>query len=251
MRTSNPALNERAFAPVGGLAPSGIAARDTMTIDGTVSKTALLLVLTVVAAALTYTRTLDGGLLDVAPGLLIGGSLLGLVVAIATIVKPTWARWTAPLYAVVEGAVVGAISAIYEFDFNGIVAQAAGLTFAVLAVMLAAYRTRLIQVTQSFRTGVVAATGAIALVYLVSLGLRLFGVGVPFLHDNGPVGIVISVVIVAVAALNLVLDFDFIEQGAKRGAPAHLEWYGAFGLLVTLIWLYLEILRLLSKLRSR
>jgi uncharacterized YccA/Bax inhibitor family protein len=158
---------------------------------------------------------------------------------------------TAPLYAVLEGLFLGGISALYELKFQGIVIQAVALTFGTLAALLLAYKSRLIKVTENFKLGVVAATGGIALVYLISIGLGFFGIRMPYLHDSGPIGIGISVFIVIVAALNLVLDFDFIEQGAAQGAPKYMEWYAAFGLLVTLIWLYLEILRLLAKVRRR
>jgi uncharacterized YccA/Bax inhibitor family protein len=170
---------------------------------------------------------------------------------------------TAPLYAIAEGVFLGAISGLYAENFattdgqGGIelntclVMQAIMLTFGVLAAMLLAYTTRLIKPTEKFKTGVIAATGAVCLVYLVSIIMNLFGATMPFIHDTGPIGIGLSVVIVAIAALNLVLDFDFIEQGVNAGAPKHLEWYGGFTLLVTLVWLYLEILRLLSKFQSR
>jgi len=172
------------------------------------------------------------------------------VIGIVTVVRPQVAPFTAPAYAAVEGLVVGAISRIYEFEFDGIVLQAVGLTIGVFAVLLALYASRLIKVTENFRLGVIAATGAIFLVYMVNLVLRFFGAEVPYIHDTGPIGIAISLVIVTVAALNLVLDFDFIEQGVNDRAPRSMRWYAAFGLLVTLVWLYLELLRLLGKLRS-
>jgi uncharacterized YccA/Bax inhibitor family protein len=172
-------------------------------------------------------------------------------VAVLTIFKPLLARFTAPLYAVLEGAVLGALSAAYEFRFDGIVLQAVGLTVGVFVVMLVAYATRLVKVTERFRMGVVAATGAVFVVYLVTMVMRLFGADVPFVHDTGLIGILFSLAVVAIAALNLVLDFDYIEQGVARQAPKQLEWYAGFGLLVTIVWLYLELLRLLSKLRSR
>jgi uncharacterized YccA/Bax inhibitor family protein len=179
------------------------------------------------------------------------GAVGGLIVALATVLRNHWAPVTAPLYALLEGLVIGGVSSFLEFRFPGIVIQAAGLTLGVLVSLLLAYKTRLIQATENFKLGVVAATGGIALMYLVSFGFGLFGVRMPFIHDTGIIGIGLSVFIVVIAALNLVLDFDFIEKGADRGAPKHMEWYAAFGLLVTLIWLYLEILRLLAKTRSR
>jgi uncharacterized YccA/Bax inhibitor family protein len=182
---------------------------------------------------------------------LIGGALGGLVLALTTSWKRDWARFTAPLYAACEGLVLGAISALFESVHPGIAIQATGLTATTLLALLFAYRTGLVKATENFKLGVTAATGAIMLMYFVSWILRMFGVPMPFLHDSGLLSIGISMVIVVVAALNLVLDFDFIEQGQANGAPKQLEWYAAFGLLVTLVWLYIETLRLLAKLQSR
>jgi uncharacterized YccA/Bax inhibitor family protein len=166
--------------------------------------------------------------------------------------KKTWAPVTAPLYAALEGLFVGGISAMFEASFPGIVMQAVMLTMGVLAALLMAYKSGLIKATENFKLGVVAATGGIALLYLVNMGMRLFGFeGFGFIHESGTMGIAFSAFVVVIAALNLVLDFDFIESGAEAGAPKYMEWYGAFGLVVTLVWLYLEILRLLAKLQSR
>jgi uncharacterized YccA/Bax inhibitor family protein len=185
-------------------------------------------------------------------GFVLVGFLGGFVVAMITSFMPRVSPWTAPLYAVLQGLALGGISAAFEYMYQGIVFQAVALTFGTLAVLLTVYATGLVKVTQGFRAGVVAATGAIFLVYLVDIVLRLFGIqGVPFIHETGWVGIGISVFIVVVAALNLVLDFDLIAQNAARRAPKFMEWYCGFSLLVTLVWLYLEILRLLAKLRSR
>ena len=158
---------------------------------------------------------------------------------------------TAPIYALLEGLALGGISAIFEARFPGIVVQAVGLTFGALFCLLIAYKSGMIKVTENFKLGVVSATGAIALFYVVSLLLGMFGISLPFIHGSGIIGIGFSLFVVAIAALNLVLDFDFIENGADRGAPKYMEWYAAFGLIVTLVWLYIEILRLLSKIRSR
>jgi uncharacterized YccA/Bax inhibitor family protein len=179
------------------------------------------------------------------------GLVGGFVLALVTVFKKSWAKVTAPLYAACEGLVLGGVSAIYEARYQGIVLQAVGLTLGTLAVLLVAYKTRAIRATERFKTGVIAATGAIVLVYLVSWILRMFGVDIGFFHSTGWIGIGISLVIVGVAALNLILDFDLIEQGAKQGAPKYMEWYGGFGVLVTLVWLYLEILRLLALLNNR
>jgi uncharacterized YccA/Bax inhibitor family protein len=243
-RTSNPALRSDLFRGLGGtMAAPGT----TMTVEGAVNKTATLLLLLMFSGAATWV------LVDPprSTGLLWGSLLVGFVLALATIFRPRWAPWTAPVYALVEGVFLGAISEVYEraFELPGLVLQAVGATVAVFAVMLFLYRARIIRVTQRFRAVVLTATLGIAVFYLVSIVLSLFGARVPFINDASPIGIVISLVIVGVAALNLVLDFDFIERGAQAGAPRYMEWYGAFGLLVTLVWLYLELLRLLSKLR--
>jgi len=183
---------------------------------------------------------------------MIGGAIGGLIFGLITAFKPTAAPYTAPVYAALEGLFLGGISALFELMYPGIVVQAVALTFGTLGALLLAYTSGLIKPTENFKLGITAATGAIFLVYMVSMVMNMFGSGgIGFIHDSGPIGIGFSVVVVIIAALNLVLDFDFIESGAKRGAPKYMEWYGAFGLLVTLVWLYLEILRLLSKLRSR
>jgi uncharacterized YccA/Bax inhibitor family protein len=240
-RSGNPALREDVFSAA-RTADGGV-----MTVQGTVNKTALLLVLALATASAAWVLGTAGG-----PGVggwAIGASLVGLGVAIATIVRPQWSPVTAPIYALVQGVVLGLVSMWLEASFEGIAIQAVALTFGVMGAMLALYRTGVIKVTQRFRAGVLAATLGIAVVYLVALGLSLFGVRVPFLWDGSPLGILISLVIVVVAALNLLLDFDLIERGARSGAPAYMEWYAAFGLLVTLVWLYLELLRLLAQLR--
>jgi uncharacterized YccA/Bax inhibitor family protein len=179
------------------------------------------------------------------------GLIIGLVAALVTIFLPKWARISAPVYAAAQGLALGAISAFYEQQLHGIVFQAVGLTFGVLAVMLIAYRTGIIKVTDRFRMIVVAATGAIALLYLVSMVLSFFNISIPFIHQGGTFGIIFSLVVVGIAAMNLALDFDYIQRGVEHGAPKVLEWYAAFGVMVTLIWLYLEILRLLAKIRRR
>jgi len=245
----------------GPVAPTG---GDAMRLGGTLSASAILLGIVVVAAVFgwrsvtfeTTTELVDGQLAVVEranfPGWAIIAMLGALGIGILTAFKPKLARITGPIYAVAMGLVAGAISAVYNAEFDGIVGQALALTAGVFVMMLFLYATRIIRVTDKLRMGIVAATGAIMLVYLVSIGLRLiFSVQVPFLHDSSPLGIVISLVIVGVAAFNLLLDFDFIERGVQMGAPRYMEWYGAFGLMVSLIWLYLEILRLLAKLRER
>ena len=250
MRSGNPVLGDNTFLDVGS---GRVVTRDgqSMTIGGTVNKTALLLAMVLITA--TYTWSLYTGpesLPSVMPYAW-GGGLGGFVVALVTVFKKDWAPVTAPIYALLQGLFLGAISAIFEARFPGIVMQAVGLTFGTLASLLLAYKSGLIRATENFKLGVVAATGGIMLLYLVNIGMRLFGMdGIGFIHDSGWLGIGFSAFVVVIAALNLVLDFDFIESGVDAGAPKHMEWFGAFGLIVTLIWLYLEILRLLSKLRG-
>jgi uncharacterized YccA/Bax inhibitor family protein len=246
MRTSNPILRADTFdlrAP---------ADASKMTVLGTVHRTALLVLVVLVSAAWTWQQfPPQGGLPQGAYPWLIGAAIGGVVLSLVTSFKPTAAPYTAVPYALLEGVFLGAVSALFEARFPGIAIQATGMTATTLLALLFAYRSGLIRATENFKLGVTAATGGIALIYLASWLLRMFGIPMPFLHDSGVIGIGISMVIVVVAALNLVLDFDFIEQGEANGAPKHMEWYAAFGLLVTLVWLYLETLRLLAKLNSR
>jgi len=249
LRTSNPVLKSKSFGGFASQVEAPAVREKTMTIGGTVDKTAILLALVVVAGLWPWK------LMEVDPAAAMSwlwiGLVGGLVTALIIIFKNDWAGPLAPLYAACEGLALGALSAFMERRFPGIVFQAVLLTLGVLATMLVIYRTGQIKATNGFKRGVIAATGAIALVYLVTMALRAFGMPVSFMHSTGWLGIGISMVVVVVAALNLVLDFDMIEQGAKNGAPKHMEWYGAFGLLVTLVWLYIEILNLLSKLTRR
>jgi uncharacterized YccA/Bax inhibitor family protein len=248
MRTSNPALSSDAFRT--GEAVLG----ESMTVSGTVNKTGILLLCCVATAAWTWNRFFNAppeeAMQAMAPALAIGG-IGGFIVAIVTIFKKEWAGITAPIYALLEGLVLGGISAMLELRYHGIAIQAVSLTFGTLLIMLLAYRTGLIKVTERLRLGIVAATGGIAVFYLLQFILGFFGVHFTAINGSSPIGIGFSLIVVAVAALNLVLDFDLIENGARMGAPKYMEWYGAFALMVTLIWLYFEILRLLSKFRSR
>ena len=245
MRTSNPALNDQAFR--GERAAFG----DAMTVQGTVNKTGVLLICAVLTAAWTWNVFLHTHSPEAVGPLALIGVIGGLIFAIATVFKKTWAPVTAPIYALLEGLVLGSVSAILELRFPGIAIEAVSLTFGTLVVLLLAYKSGLIRVTDKLRLGIVAATGGIALFYVVEMVLGFFGVHFMAVNGSGAIGIGFSVFVVIIAALNLVLDFDFIENAAHAGAPKYMEWYGAFGLMVTLIWLYFEILRLLSKLRSR
>ncbi|MCA0988491.1 Bax inhibitor-1/YccA family protein [Guptibacillus algicola] len=240
MRSGNPVLKNDIFQNTGEQG-------DTMTLGGTVGKTFVLFLFLLGTAVYTWYRFSQGE--DIIAMMMIGG-IGALVVALITVFVKKAAPITAPIYAALEGFAIGGISAILESQFPGIVIQAAALTFSVMGVLLFLYAARIIKVTKNFRLMVVSATLAIFVVYLLDFVLNMFTtMTVPYLHSNGVIGIGISVFIVAIAALNLVLDFDFIERGVDARAPKYLEWYGAFGLMVTLVWLYIEILRLLQKIR--
>jgi len=242
LRSGNPALNTKTFSGF------DMTAGASMTIMGTVYKTALGLLLLMSTALFTWNMPAGD---PRATGLMMVGMIGGLIVAIVTIFKHHLAKYTVPAYALLEGLALGGISKFFEVMYPGIVNQAVMLTFGTLGALLLAYRSGLIKATENFKLGVVAATGGIFFVYLISWVLSWFSVSVPMIHSNSNMSILFSIGVVVIAALNLVLDFDFIEEGSEKGAPKYMEWYGAFGLLVTLIWLYLEILRLLAKLSSR
>jgi len=252
MKTSNPALGARTFdglprAQYGG-GFTDLSAR--MTLNGTINKTGILLVCAMATAGYTWMQFMQSrDMADVYPWL-----LTGMICALVTIFKKEWSPVTAPLYALLEGLVLGSLSAVFELRYPGIAIQAVGLTFGTLFAMLFLYRSGLIKVTDKFRMGVFAATGGIALFYFLEIILSFFHInfmGTYGVNGSGIVGIGFSLLVVGIAALNLVLDFDFIEKGVQYGAPKYMEWYGAFGIMVTLIWLYLEMLRLLSKLNRR
>jgi uncharacterized YccA/Bax inhibitor family protein len=246
LRTSNPTLSGSAFQTEGA-----VFGQQAMTISGTANKTGILLILALATAVWTWNTFLHSHNPESVLPLAALGAIGGLVVALVTVFKKEWSPITAPLYALLEGLVLGSISAIFEIRFPGLPIQAVSLTFGVLVVLLLAYRSGLIPVTDKFRIGIVAATGGIALFYFAQFVLGFFGIHFTTVNSSSPIGIGFSVIVVIVASLNLVLDFDFIERGARAGAPKYMEWYGAFGLMVTLIWLYFEILRLLAKLRER
>ncbi|MFC7678824.1 Bax inhibitor-1/YccA family protein [Paenibacillus sp. GCM10028914] len=242
-RSGNPTLNEDTFEK-----SRHYSDQEVMTIGGTVNKSFMLLALLIGAAVISWVMFFNG--YDVFP-FIIGGAIAGLILALIISFAPRTAPFLAPIYAVVEGLLLGALSANYESLYYGITLQAALLTMCIFLGMLLAYKFGLIKATAGFKKGIIAATIGIMLVYLLSFVLGMFGVTVPYLHDSTPIGIGISVVIIIIAALNFILDFNFIEEGARGGAPKYMEWYGSFGLLVTLVWLYIEIIRLLSKLASR
>jgi uncharacterized YccA/Bax inhibitor family protein len=281
---ANPILNEQAFqrsggvgtlppperagwgAPAGGLTTGGPVTggpitdgpvtpwerAKVMTLDGVVITFSALFVLLLISAAVGWNlvEATDGTVTSY-PGWTIGLILGGFAAVLVAVFRPTWSRWLAPLYAVLEGVFLGAISHAYETYYDGIVVQAVGATLAVTATMLVLYSTRIITVTDKFRSVVMTATIGLAVFYGISLVLRLFGVNVPFLQSTSLFGIGFSVFAAGLAALNLLLDFDVIERGVKSRAPGHMNWFASLGLLVTLVWLYLELLRLLAKLRER
>jgi uncharacterized YccA/Bax inhibitor family protein len=254
MRSGNPVLKDSTFLDLSsGTVYPGSA--NAMTLNGTVNKTGLMLLLLTLTAAFSWSQavvqTPDGP--QLAPGAMLyilGGGIGGFVLAMVTIFKKEWSPVLAPAYALVEGLFLGALSAFFEARFPGIVIQAVMLTFGTLFALLFAYRSGLIKATENFKLGVAAATGGIFLIYVASFLLGLFGIKVPYIHESGIIGIGFSLFVVVIAALNLVLDFDFIESGVEAGAPKYMEWFGAFGLMVTLVWLYVEFLRLLAKLRD-
>ena len=233
-RSGNPAFSQ-------GFGINENISGEAMTLDGTVNKTGILLALCVGGAYFGWNS----------PGLVMPAILIGFVIAIFTIFRPKNSPYTAPAYAAIEGVALGGITMIFEAQYPGIGIQAIGLTFGILASLLFCYKSGIIKPTENFRLMIFAGTMGIFILYLVSFIMSFFGNSIGFIHSNGLFGIGFSLFVVAIASLNLVLDFDLIEEGAEKGMPKYLEWYGAFSLMVTLIWLYLEILRLLAKIRSR
>jgi uncharacterized YccA/Bax inhibitor family protein len=257
IRTTNPTLNADVF-----VRERSYGLNDAMTIQGTINKCFILFFLLLLSASWVWGKVISPepvsvdqlGAQTTGSSLLvyvIGGSIGGFLLALVTMVNKAAARFTAPLYAVCQGLVLGGISAYYELIYPGLVMSAVALTFGTLFCMLTAYRSGMIQVNNKFVLGVVSATGAIGLVYLVSWIMSFFGVHLSMIHGSGMFGIIFSFIVVGIAAMNLVLDFYMIEEGAASGAHKYMEWYGAFALMVTLIWLYMEVLRLLAKLRDR
>ena len=247
MRTSNPALREKSFEHSGPISDN----RAVMTVNGTINKAFILTFLVVLSASWTWEMTYNSLTPEAANIWMMIGLIGGFIVALITIFMKKFAPITAPIYAALEGLFIGGISAMLEASFPGIVLQAVGLTFGILFFMLFLYRTGIIKPTKKFTFCIVAATGSICLVYLATILLSFFGISIPYIHGSGPIGIGFSLFVVVIASLNFILDFDLIQYGADQRAPKYMEWYAAFGLMVTLIWLYIEILRLLSKLRSR
>jgi uncharacterized YccA/Bax inhibitor family protein len=246
MRSSNPAMTGRIFEKAG----TASAGNTAMTINGTINKVGIMLLLLIAAAAYTWNMVMGAD-----PGragtLAIVGAIGGFILALITIFRPQSSAISAPVYAILEGLFLGAISAIINAQYPGVAFQAVLLTIGTLFTMLFLYRSGRIRATAKFRRGVMMATGAVFFAYLISWILSMIGLPVGFMHSSGPLGILINLVIIVIAALNLIMDFDFIEKGSQMGAPKYMEWYGAFGLMVTLIWLYIEFLRLLSRFSGR
>jgi uncharacterized YccA/Bax inhibitor family protein len=246
-KSGNPTLNEKAFKSV-----TLTNYADTMTLRGTLNKFGFMLVMMMGTAYYSWKEFAGGG--NVTP-LLWTGIIGGMIVALVITFKKEWAPYLAPAYALLEGLFLGAISAMYNEAFAakapGIVMNAVGLTFGVAIAMYLLYSFKIIKATEKFKSIMFTATAGIAIFYLIAMVLGFFGIHMAFLHEGSLMGIGFSLVVVAIAALNLILDFDMVEQGTAAGAPKYMEWYAAFGLMVTIVWLYLEILRLLSKLSSR
>ena len=254
LRSGNPALNSKVFKDFSSIS------EDTMTLNGAVNKTAISLLILLLSGFVGFYMTfksgnlsMDGQITGMSSTYMIGGFVVGLILALATIFKKHLSPYTVPAYAIFEGLALGGISAFFSAMYDGIVFQAILITASIFCVLLFLYKTKIIKATENFKLGIVAATGGIAIVYLVNFAMSFFGGGLPVMDINNAsvYSIGFSLVVVVIAALNLVLDFDFIEEASDMGVPKYMEWYGAFGLMVTLVWLYLEILRLLAKLNSR
>jgi len=249
-KSGNPTLSENKFRST---TITTITDENAMTIKGTLNKFGFMLLMLMGSAFYSWKEADNAGA-NVMP-MILGGAIGGLVIAIVLMFKKEWAGYLAPLYALLEGLFIGAVSSFFNQAYPGIVMQAVGLTFSVGIGMYFLYAMRIIRATEKFKSVLITATVGIALFYFAIMILRMFSVNIdetmPFVNGGGMFGIGFSLVIVAIAALNLILDFDMIEQGAEMGAPKYMEWYGAFGLMVTFVWLYMEILRLLSKFSSR
>jgi len=247
MKSSNPAFRDSIYRSEN----MHVAYGEAMTVQGTIHRTGILLLCAMATAFWTWSQYLSTRDPSTVAVPMMIGVFGGLIMALVTSFKREWSPITAPIYALLEGLFLGGLSAIAEQRFPGIAITSVGLTFGTCFCLLLAYRSGLVRATPKFTVGIIAATGGICLVYVLSMVVGLFGVQVPGIFGSGLIGILFSLFVVVIAALNLILDFSFIEQGAAQGAPKYMEWYSAFGLMVTLVWLYLEILRLMSKLRSR
>ena len=253
LRSGNPALNSKVFKDFSN------STDETMTLNGAVNKTAISLLILLLSGFMGFYLTFKSGVIvegqiaNMSSAYMTGGFIIGFILALVTIFKKHLSPYTVPAYAIFEGVALGGISAFFSAMYDGIVFQAILITASIFCVLLFLYKTKIIKATENFKLGIVAATGGIMIVYLVNILMSFFGGGLPVMDINNAsiYSIGFSLVVVVIAALNLVLDFDFIEEASEMGVPKYMEWYGAFGLMVTLVWLYLEILRLLAKLNSR
>jgi uncharacterized YccA/Bax inhibitor family protein len=250
-QSSNPALSEKKFTST--VIADVLDVENAMTVKGALQKFGFLLIMVLGTAFYSWKQFAEGGAVT---GMMWTGMIGGAVVALVIIFKQEWSGYLAPVYALLQGLFLGAISAMYNEAFAerapNLVINAVGLTFGVAVAMYLLYSFRIIKATEKFKSIIITATVGIAVFYLIVMVLRMFGFNnMPFLHEGSTMGIVFSLIVTAVAALNLILDFDMIERGSEMGAPKYMEWYGAFGLLVTIVWLYLEILRLLSKISRK
>lgn len=250
-KSGNPTLTEKMFDKSHEMAANNMG---TMTVRGAINKFGFMMLMLIAGAAYNW-NLYEQLKQDTMMTLMWVGIIGGLISALAISFKPNWAPVLAPLYALLEGLFIGAISAImnaaFADSYPGLIMQAVGLTFGVALAMFLLYNFRVIKATERFKSIVFTATLGIGIFYLITMVLRMFGVNVSFMYDSSLLSIGISLFVVGIAALNLIMDFDMIEQGAERGAPKFMEWYGAFGLMVTIVWLYIEMLKLLSKLSSR
>lgn len=248
-QSDNPTLSQKIFSRSLDQSDTGV-----MTVRGSIGKFGFLLFMVLAAASYTWYLYYNNQQQTMTT-LMWVGIIGGLISVLAICFKPTLAPYLSPAYGILEGLFLGAISAILNDAFSekypGLVMQAVGLTFGVALAMFLLYNFRVIKATEKFKSTIFAATAGIAIFYVITLLLRVFGVNIPFMYDSSLLGIGISLFIVAIAALNLIIDFDMIEKGAEMGAPKYMEWYGAFGLLVTMVWLYIEILKLLSRFAGR
>ncbi|MDE3234973.1 MAG: Bax inhibitor-1/YccA family protein [Bacteroidota bacterium] len=249
--SGNPTLSQKFFNKT---ANASLQAQGIMSVRGTLNKFGFLMMMVIGGAVYTW-HLYDTGNPTLMSTLMMVGIFGGLIAALGITFKPTWAGYLAPAYGILEGFFIGGLSAVmndaFKEKYPGLIMQAVGLTFGVAIAMFLLYNFRIIKATEKFKSIIITATMGIAIFYLLSMVVRMFGVNMPFLYDASPLGIGISLFVVAIAALNLIIDFDMIERGSEMGAPRYMEWYGAFGLLVTLVWLYIEILKLLSRFAKR
>jgi uncharacterized YccA/Bax inhibitor family protein len=250
-KSGNPTLTEKMFDKSTAVMAEN---QGVMSVRGAINKFGFLMLMVIAGAAYNWQlfQELKQSTMTI---LMMVGAIGGFVIALGITFKPNWAAYLAPAYGLLQGLFIGGISAImnkvFEAKYPGLVMQAVGLTFGVALAMFLLYNFRIIKATEKFKSVIIASTLGIGIFYLITMVLNMFGVNVSFMHDSSLLSIGISLFVVAIASMNLILDFDMIEQGAERGAPKFMEWYGAFGLLVTIVWLYIEMLKLLSKLGSR